>query len=74
MQIIIQQEIQKLTEILLKSLILKHKIEIKFQEKLETFTKSKKRNLSTLVFLVMKIRKNIQFMYQKNAVKKSMLI
>ena len=74
MQIIIQQEIQKLTEILLKSLILKHKIEIKFKEKLETFTKSKKRNLSTLVFLVMKIRKNIQFMYQKNAVKKSMLI
>ena len=74
MQIIIQQEIQKLTEILLKSLILKHKIEIKFQQKLETFTKSKKRNLSTLVFLVMKIRKNIQFMYQKNAVKKSMLI
>ena len=30
--------------------------------------------MSALVFLVMKIRKNIQYMYQKNAGKKNMLI
>ena len=30
--------------------------------------------LSTLVFLAMKIKKHIQSMYQKNAVKKDMLI
>ena len=34
--------------------------------KLETFTKSKKRIPFALVFLAMKIKKNIQFMYQKN--------
>ena len=65
-QIIIEKESQKLIKILPKSLILKtyraiHKIE-------------KKRIPSELVFLVMKIRKNIQFMYKKNVVKKKMLI
>ena len=39
------------------------------QYKLETFTKSKKRIPMVLVFLFMKIRKNIQFMYQKNVKK-----
>ena len=36
--------------------------------------KKKKRILSVLVFLVMKIRKNVQFMYQKNDMKKRLLI
>ena len=36
-----------------------------FQLKLETFIKLKKRISSALVFFVMKIRKNMQFMYQK---------
>ena len=38
---------------------------IKFPTKLEKFTKLKKRIPSALVFLFMKIRKNIQSMYQK---------
>ena len=39
---------------------------------LETFTKLKKRILSPLVSLVMKLRKNIKSMYQKkNIVKKT---
>ena len=49
-----------------KKLVFKD-ISSKFQSKLETFRKLKKRIPSALVFLVMKIRKNIQFMYQKNA-------
>ena len=40
-------------------------------EKLEKFTKLKKRIPSALVFLVMKIRENIQFMYQKMLRRKS---
>ena len=36
--------------------------------------KKKKRILSGLVFLAMKIKKNIEPMYQKNIVKKNMLI
>ena len=35
--------------------------------------KKKKRIISALVFLAMKIRKTIQCMYQKNVVKKTML-
>ena len=65
-----QQGLQKLIQILLKRLILRTYI---FLSKLETFTKSKKRIPSALAFLVMKIKKNIQSMYQKNVVKKNML-
>ena len=35
-------------------------------ETLETFTKSKTRITSALAFLVIKTRKNIEFLYQKN--------
>ena len=52
-----------LIKIFLRSLILKTQ---NVQLKLETFTKLKKRILSALLFLVMKIRKNIQPIYQKN--------
>ena len=45
-----------------------------FQLKLDTFTKLKERILSPLAFLVMKAKKNIQSMYQKNVMKKNMLI
>ena len=38
--------------------------DINSQSKLGTFTKSKKRIPSTLVFLAMKIKKNTQYMYQ----------
>ena len=38
---------------------------IKFPVKLELFTKSEKRIPSSLVFLVIKIWKNIQFLYRK---------
>ena len=50
--------------------------DIKFPVKVRDIPKTEKknRNPSTLVFLVMKIRKNIQFMYQKSVVKKNMLI
>ena len=57
----------KLIKNLPKGLILKTLI---FQSKLKTFTKSKTRIPSALVFLVMKIKKNIQSVYQKNIVKK----
>ena len=43
-------------------------------KKLEIYTKWEKRIPSPLVFFVLKIRKNIQFMYQRNVVKKNMLI
>ena len=39
--------------------------DIKFQVNLKTFRNSKKRIPSALVFLAMKIKKNIQYMYQK---------
>ena len=42
--------------------------------KLEVSTKLKKRILSPLAVVVIKIRKNIQYMYQKNVVKLDMLI
>ena len=57
----------KLIKNLPKGLILKTLI---FQSKLKTFTKSKTRIPSALVFLVMKIKKHVQSVYQKNIVKK----
>ena len=44
--------------------------DINFSIKLKTFIKLKKSFLSALIFWVMKIRKNIQFTYQKDVVKK----
>ena len=38
--------------------------DIKLPVKLKMFTKSKERTLLALVFLVMQIKKNIQYMYQ----------
>ena len=48
---------------------------IKFPVKIRDIHKieKKKRIPPTLAFLVMKIRKNMQFMYQKNVVKKNVL-
>ena len=68
-----QQKLQKLTKILLNSLILKR---YNFHSKQEIYTKSKKekRIPSALVLLDMKTRKNIQIMYNKNVAKKIMLI
>ena len=49
--------------------------DIKFPVKIRNIHKvEKKKILSTLVFLGMKIKKNIQSMYQNNVVKKNMLI
>ena len=48
--------------------------DIKFPVDLETFTILKERIQLALVFLVMKMRKIIQSMHQKNATKKTMLI
>ena len=53
LQIIIQEELEKLIHILQRD--------------------SKKRFQLALAFLVMKIRKNIQSMYQKNVAKKNVL-
>ena len=47
--------------------------DIKFPVKIRGIYKIKKNPLAP-VFLAMKIKKNIQSMYQKNAVKKNMLI
>ena len=44
-----------------------------FPGKIRDITKSKTRILSALAFLVMKIKKNIQSMYQKNVPKKYIL-
>ena len=54
-----------------KQMILKTKFPVKIRDihKIE-----KKRNPSALAFLAIKIKKNIQSMYQKNVVKKNMLI
>ena len=41
---------------------------------LEIYTKLKKRVALELVFLVMKIKNTVRFMYHKNVVKKNMLI
>ena len=49
--------------------------DIKFPVKIRNIHKiEKKRNLSPLVFLVTKVRKYIQSVYQKNAVSKNILI
>ena len=45
--------------------------DINSQSKLGTFTKSKKRIPSTLVFLAMKIKKNTQYKKKKYVVKKT---
>ena len=45
--------------------------DIKFPVKIRAITKSKNIILSALVFLVMKIKKNVQYINQKNVVKKS---
>ena len=66
LQTIIQKESQKLIKILQRDLILTTE---NFQSKLETFIKQKKRIPSILVFLAMKIKKNIQSMYQNNTLK-----
>ena len=66
----VQEELQKLTKILQRDLILKLE---NFQSKLEAFTKLKIRISSALAFLFMQIKKNIQSMYQNNVVKKNML-
>ena len=47
---------------------------IKFPVKVRDIHKIEKINSIGISFLAMKIRKNIQFMYQKNVVKKNMLI
>ena len=48
--------------------------DIKFPAKIRDIQKIKKIVLSALVLLVMKIKKNIKCMCQKNVVKKNMLI
>ena len=48
--------------------------DIKFPVTIRDIHKIEKRTPSALVFLPMKIKKNIQSMYQKNFVKKNMLI
>ena len=48
--------------------------EIKFPVRIHKTKKREKKILSAVVFLVIKIRRNAQPMYQKNLVKKSMLI
>ena len=48
--------------------------DIKFSAEIRNIHKIEKIILLALLFLVMKIRKNIQFMYQKNFMKKNMLI
>ena len=48
--------------------------EIKFPVKIRDIHKIEKIESSALVFLVLKIRTNIQFMYQKDIAKKNMLI
>ena len=61
-QIIIQQELEKLTKVMQDSLILKTK---NFHSKLQILTKLKKRIALSLVFLFMKTSKNTQPMCQK---------
>ena len=48
--------------------------DMKFPVKIRDNCKIEKRIPSALVFLAMKIKKNIQSMYRKNVVKKNMLI
>ena len=46
----------------------------KLPVKIRGIQKFEKKNLSALVFLIMKVKKNIQSVYQKNVAKKNMLI
>ena len=68
LQIMIQQELEKLTKIFKENLILKAN---KFQSKLEIFTKLKKKKKKKglhrylLMFLVMKLRKNIKSTFKR---------
>ena len=48
--------------------------DIQFPAKFKDIQKTEKKITLTVMFLVMKVRQNIQFMYQKNVVKKNMLI
>ena len=49
--------------------------DINFPLKIKRHSRNRKKRIpSALVFLLMKIRRNIQFMYQKNVVKKNLLI
>ena len=48
--------------------------DIKFPVKVKDIHKIEETNQSPLVFLIMKIKKNMQSIYQKNVVKESMLI
>ena len=48
--------------------------DIKFPVKIRDIQKIEKRIPSTIVFLTMKINNNIQPMYQKNVLKKKLLI
>ena len=48
--------------------------DIKFPVKVKDIHKIEETNPSPLVFLIMKIKKNMQSIYQKNVVKESMLI
>ena len=62
-QTTIQQELEKLAKIIRGNLILKIKY---FLSKLEIFTKLRKKNcISTVVSLVIKMRKNIQLIHQE---------
>ena len=72
LQIVTYQELQKRTKILSKKLDFK---DIKLSVKARDIHKIEKKEFpSALVFLVLKIKKNIQFMYQKKFAKKKMLI
>ena len=48
--------------------------DLKFPVKVKDIHKIEETNPSPLVFLIMKIKKNMQSIYQKNVVKESMLI
>ena len=48
--------------------------DIQFPVKIKDIHKIKKRTLSALLFPVIKIRKNIQSIYQKSVIKRNMLI
>ena len=78
LQIIIQKGLKKVTKILqVSDKNFASELDLKtqnVQSKLEIFTKLKKRRiLSSLVFLIMKTKKNIQTMYQKILLKNMLL-
>ena len=66
LQIIILQELERLTEISQKKLDFK---DIKFPVKIRDIDKIEKRTQLALLFLVMKIRKNIQSLCQETLLK-----